>query len=69
MSGYLVVGRKINEGFKIGEEIEVYVVRITETGRVDIAVKAPRQLKIERETKDEPSNRSRIANRQNVEDV
>ena len=45
--GYLVISRKIGERIFIGGDVEIMVSDIGE-GKVDIAVKAPRNKKIVR---------------------
>lgn len=43
--GYLVIGRKLGERIKIGGDIEIMISDIND-GKVDVAVDAPRNLKI-----------------------
>lgn len=43
--GYLVIGRKLGERIKIGADIEIMISDIND-GKVDVAVDAPRNLKI-----------------------
>jgi len=45
--GYLVISRKVGERIKIGDDVEVMVSDIDQ-GKADVAVKAPRHVKIER---------------------
>lgn len=43
--GYLVIGRKLGERIKIGDDIEIMISDIND-GKVDLAIDAPRNLKI-----------------------
>lgn len=45
--GFLVISRKTCEGIQIGEDIVVLISDIRE-GKVDVAIKAPRELPIRR---------------------
>ena len=51
--GYLVISRQINERIKIGDDITIMISDIHKNGlgqpRVDIAIDAPRHLKINRQ--------------------
>lgn len=51
--GYLVLSRKLNEKILIGSDIEILIADIRENSRgepvVDIALKAPREIKILKE--------------------
>lgn len=61
--GYLVVSRKVGQRIKIGDDIEIMVADVCQ-GKVDIAIKAPKSLKIQRmvrhieEEKNESKNRA-----------
>lgn len=45
--GYLVLGRRINERILIGDNVEILVVDASH-GRVELAIKAPPEVKISR---------------------
>jgi len=45
--GYLIISRKINERIQIGEDIEILVSDVLH-GKVDIAINAPKEVRIER---------------------
>ena len=46
--GYLVISRKIGERILIGDNIEILVADIQHK-KVDIAIKAPKEIKIKRQ--------------------
>ena len=47
--GYLVTGRRIGERISIGKDIEILISDINmDLKKVDIAIKAPRELTIKR---------------------
>lgn len=45
--GYLVMALRIGERFRIGQDIEVFISDY-DSGRVDVAVKAPKEVLIKR---------------------
>lgn len=45
--GYLVIARAVGERIAIGDDIEIFISDICR-GRVDIAIKAPRTVKIDK---------------------
>lgn len=46
-NGYLVISRKVGERIKIGDDVEIMVSDIDQ-GKADVAIRAPRYIKIER---------------------
>jgi len=46
---YLVLIRRIGEGFKIGDDIHVVVTKIKSTNSICIAIKAPKDIRIVRD--------------------
>ncbi len=50
--GYLVIGRRVHDRITIGDEIEILIsdIQIDENGnaKVDVAVKAPKDVSIKR---------------------
>ncbi len=47
MAGYLVISRRVNERIKIGDDVEILISDIIDN-KVDVAVKAPKEIKITR---------------------
>lgn len=45
--GFLVISRKVSERILIGDNVELMIVSIGD-GKVDIAIKAPREIEIQR---------------------
>lgn len=52
----LAVKRKAGQSIRIGDDIEVHIVKV-DRGDVELGVKAPKHLPIEREQKEEPNDR------------
>jgi len=48
--GYLVISRRIGERIKIGENIEILISDIDKK-KVSIAIKAPKEIKINRQVR------------------
>ena len=48
--GMLVIARKVGERFFIGDDIEIEIKSVSEHNRVRVAIRAPRDIRIRRDS-------------------